>query len=211
MKEFLVFRDMQKYKEAFDPSRKEILQLLSVREMSVDELAKLLGKDVSTVYRHMDKLVSAGLVKVAREEQVGPVTRKYYRRAARIMIGCLPAEETSDSEIMRGYIHDKMKKGVLALKRFNYDIREGNASADKIIKLAAEWEETFVRIMDRRMIEKEMVGDQGAFNAALYLLLLAETQKDSSLRKATQRLVSELVKHRGKTKDAAQIDETLAR
>lgn len=196
MKEFLIIRDAQKFKEASEPSRQKILQLLSIKEMSVDELAKILEKDVSTIYRHINKLEVAGLVEVAREERVGPVSKRYFRRAAKIIVGLLPPEETFESEIFRKYSYEKIRKGLLALRGFRYDIPEDEASLDELTEIAIEWEKLWEGSFDARIDEKKMVGDVSAYYTAALLLALVETREDPRLRRATESLVSELAKRR---------------
>jgi DNA-binding transcriptional ArsR family regulator len=196
MKEFLIIRDTQKFKEASEPSRQKILQILSIKEMSVDELAKILEKDVSTIYRHINKLEAAGFVEVAREEPVGPVSKRYYRRAAKIIVGLLPPEETFESEIFRKYSYEKIRKGLLALKGFRYDIPEDEASLDELTEIAIEWDKLWEGSFDARIDEKKMVGDVSTYYTAALLLALVETREDPRLRRATESLVSELAKCR---------------
>lgn len=196
MKEFLIIRDAQKFKEASEPSRQKILQILSIKEMSVDELAKILEKDVSTIYRHINKLEAAGFVEVAREEPVGPVSKRYYRRAAKIIIGLLPPEETFESEIFRKYSYEKIRKGLLALRGFRYNIPEDEASLDELTEIAIEWDKLWEGSVDARIDEKKMVGDVSAYYTAALLLALVETREDPRLRRATESLVSELAKRR---------------
>jgi len=196
MKEFLVIRDAQKLKEASEPSRRKILQLLSIKEMSVDELAEILERDVSTVYRHINKLEAAGFVEVAREERVGPVSKRYYRRTAKMIIGLLPSKETSETEIFHKASYEKMRKGLLMLKAFKYDIPEDDASLDRLTEIAMEWQRLWESSFDTRIDEEKMVGDVSAYYTAALLLALVETQENPELRRATELLVSELAKRR---------------
>lgn len=196
MREFLIIRDAQKFKEASEPSRQKILQILSIKEMSVDELAKILEKDVSTIYRHINKLEAAGFVEVARKERVGPVSKRYYRRAAKMIIGLLPPEETFESEIFRKYSYEKIRKGLLALRGFRYNIPEDETSLDELTQIAIEWEKLWEVSFDARIDEEKMVGDVSAYYTAALLLALVETREDPRLRRATESLVSELAKRR---------------
>ncbi len=196
MRELLIIRDAQKFKEASEPSRKKILQLLSVKDMSVDELAKILEKDVSTIYRHINRLEAAGFVEIAKEEQIGSVSRRYYRRAARIIIGLLQPDETSENKIIEQVYSGKIRKGLLTLRAFRYNIPENETSLNELTKIAFEWEKLWDRTIDTRITEEKTSGDIWAYDVALNLLALIETRKNPSLRKATERLVSELAKWR---------------
>jgi DNA-binding transcriptional ArsR family regulator len=196
LKEFLVIRDAQKFKEASEPSRQKILQILSIKEMSVDELAKILEKDASTIYRHINKLEAAGLVEVAREERVGPVSKRYYRRAAKIIIGLLPPEETPETEIIRKASYEKMRKVLLALRGFRYSISEDKASLDRLSEIATEWGKLWENSINARIDEEKMVGDVSTYYTAVLLSALVETRENPRLRRATELLVSELAKLR---------------
>lgn len=58
--------------------KEEILKLLAEREMTVTELASLLGISKATVSHHLEKLQKEGLVRVVREERVKNFIKKYY-------------------------------------------------------------------------------------------------------------------------------------
>jgi DNA-binding transcriptional ArsR family regulator len=64
-----------------DPVRLHILNLLSVSEMSVKELADELGLSQPTVLHHMKQLVEGGLVKLSRTETRGNLIEKFYTSA----------------------------------------------------------------------------------------------------------------------------------
>jgi len=196
VKEFLVIRDVRKFKEASEPSRREILQLLAIKDMSVDELAKILEKDVSTIYRHINRLEAAGFVEVAREERVGPVSKKYYRRVAKIIIGIIPPEESFETEIFQKATFGKIKKALLALKGFRYNIPEDDASLNRLTEIAIEWDNLWESSFDARIDEEKMLGDLSVYYTACLLLSLVETREDPELQRATDLLVSELTKLR---------------
>ncbi len=59
----------------------QILELIGVGEMYPLEIAKKLGIHEQKVYYHVRKLVQAGIIKVAREEERKGATAKYYQVA----------------------------------------------------------------------------------------------------------------------------------
>ncbi len=196
MKEFLIVRDACKWKETADPTRQKILEFLRTREMSADELAMILRKDVSTIYRHIHRLEAAGFVEVAREERAGAVSRKYYRRVAKLLIGVLPAEEASDIEVLSRTLFEEMKKGLLALRGFRYSIPEDKAALGKLTEIAVKWYKQLNDSFNARIAEEKIIGDIAAYEKALKLLTLVETREDPQLRRGTEVLVSQLKKHR---------------
>ena len=63
-------RQFSRYFKAIgDPSRLRILGLLAGKEITVNELVKILGTSQSTVSRHLSVLRSAGFVRDRREGQ----------------------------------------------------------------------------------------------------------------------------------------------
>jgi|GEM_PF-1030774 len=61
-----------------DPSRLRILTLLMEREMSVSGVAKALGLSPATVHHHVNQLLQARLIVLARSEVRGNLVEKYY-------------------------------------------------------------------------------------------------------------------------------------
>jgi DNA-binding transcriptional ArsR family regulator len=59
-----------------DPTRRSILQLLSVREMSVTELAAPFDISLPAISKHLKVLARAGLIEQGREAQVRPCQLK---------------------------------------------------------------------------------------------------------------------------------------
>jgi len=64
-----------------DPVRLHILNLLSISEMSMKELAEELRISQPTVFHHMKQLLEGGLVKLSRTETKGNLIEKFYTSA----------------------------------------------------------------------------------------------------------------------------------
>lgn len=65
----MIVSQPKQLKALSDPTRIKILELLREHPMSVSEIAERLGRDKSTVYRHIKALEDAGLVEVV--EKIG--------------------------------------------------------------------------------------------------------------------------------------------
>lgn len=59
-----------------DPTRRAILELLTVREMAVTELAAPFDISLPAISKHLKVLARAGLIERTREAQVRPCTLK---------------------------------------------------------------------------------------------------------------------------------------
>jgi DNA-binding transcriptional ArsR family regulator len=82
MKAFKVVTDPKAFQLLADGTRRKIVYLLRVKEMSVSQLAAELNLTPQAVYHHVKKLVKGGLVEVSREERCGHLIESYYRATA---------------------------------------------------------------------------------------------------------------------------------
>ena len=82
MKEVLIITEPETVKVLSEETRFKILQLLRMGPMTINELTEALGKDRTTVYRHIKLLESAGLV-IEVESQGN---EKVYGRSARLFL-----------------------------------------------------------------------------------------------------------------------------
>jgi len=78
-KEIMIMRDPQRLKTILGEISWKILLALSKKEMYPLQLAKNLGIHEQKVYYHIRKLVEAGAIVVAKEEEKKGATARYYR------------------------------------------------------------------------------------------------------------------------------------
>ena len=74
-----IIHDPEVGKLLADETRRKMLRILSVEEMSATDLAKKLDKNHSSIVHHLNTLLDAGLITVTREEQVRNMIQPYYR------------------------------------------------------------------------------------------------------------------------------------
>lgn len=74
--------DPQAFKLLGDETRRKIIFLLRVKELTVSQISAELGLTPQAIYHHIKKLEKAGLVKVAREERIGHLIESYYQATA---------------------------------------------------------------------------------------------------------------------------------
>jgi len=82
MKSMMVIREPEAFQLLADETRRKILYLLRVKEMTVNEIAEQLGITSQAIYHHIKKLVKGNMVEVVREERVGHLIESYYRATA---------------------------------------------------------------------------------------------------------------------------------
>ena len=129
MREVLIITEPEKVKVLSDETRFKILQLLRQRPMTIWELSMELGKDRTTIYRHIKMLESAGLV----EELEAHGNERVYARTARLFLIKVAADESVE-EFRQAYLQVEAKKLVQILEKAGLKIKDKNA----LEKLAKE-------------------------------------------------------------------------
>ena len=102
MKAIQVLRDPNVFQLLADETRRKILYLLRVREMSVCELSEELKLTPQALYHHIKKLQEGGMVEVSREERCRHLIESYYRATAEdflISTGKLRSETVHDKKL----------------------------------------------------------------------------------------------------------------
>jgi DNA-binding transcriptional ArsR family regulator len=114
-----------------DPVRIKILEILSHKQMSVEEVAKVLGssgykKAITTVRHHLDTLKSSGLVEATKMVEVRGAVMKYYAPTIRAFNYDSPdldkhtklVEDTGSRllKVLKGIIDDKKFASVFSGK-----------------------------------------------------------------------------------------------
>ncbi|MBP1911510.1 ArsR/SmtB family transcription factor [Thermococcus stetteri] len=122
MREVLIITNPKTVKVLSDPTRFRILKLLRERSMSINELSDILGKDRTTVYRHIKVLESEGLV----EEIDIHGNEKIYARTARMFL--IKAEpDESIEEFRQAYLQVEAERLVQILEKSGFQIKDREA------------------------------------------------------------------------------------
>ncbi len=69
-----------------EPTRKEIIDLLTEGPASVSQIARALDRPKSTIAHHCNALAGAGLIHVARTRRVRAIEERFYARSARTFL-----------------------------------------------------------------------------------------------------------------------------
>lgn len=78
--------DAEAFRLLGDETRKKIVFLLRVKEMTVSQIAGELNLTPQAVYHHIKKLLKGEMVEVAREERVDHLIESYYRATAETFV-----------------------------------------------------------------------------------------------------------------------------
>jgi DNA-binding transcriptional ArsR family regulator len=90
-----------------EPTRTDIMMMLTERPATTKQLAVALDKPKGTVGHHLKALEEAGLIAVVRTRQVRAITEKYYGRLARTYV--FPNLDEGGSED-HGLVSDMMQE-----------------------------------------------------------------------------------------------------
>ena len=122
MKEIEIVDDPDKIKIIIEETRAKILRLLRFRDMTISEMASILNKDVSTIFRHVKKLESAGFIRVTGERKIHNVPEKLYGRIAKTII--LAPESFERSSLIRRFEEKRTANVKRALGEMGYEIED---------------------------------------------------------------------------------------
>ncbi|NJE10970.1 winged helix-turn-helix domain-containing protein [Thermococcus sp. MAR1] len=129
MREVLIITEPERVRVLSDETRFKILQLLRDRPMTINELSDAIGKDRTTIYRHVKMLESAGLV----EELEIHGNERVYARAARIFLIKADPDESVE-EFRQDYLQVEAEKLVQILEKAGFRIED----RETLKKLAKE-------------------------------------------------------------------------
>lgn len=119
-----------------DPVRLRILEILSTKPMSADEIAKALGnsghkKATTTVRHHLDTLKEAGLIEAAKMVEVRGAVMKYYSATLKAYACEAPADLDSKAAKLIDDTSSKIAKilnGIYRDKRFSALDKDGKCA-----------------------------------------------------------------------------------
>ncbi|WP_456369039.1 ArsR/SmtB family transcription factor [Thermococcus sp.] len=119
MREVLIITNPEIIRTLLEPTRYRILQLLRERPMSINELSEVLGKDRTTIYRHIKALESKGLV----EEIDFQGNERIYARTARMFLIKVEPDESVE-EFRQRYLQVEAEKLVHILEKAGFNIKD---------------------------------------------------------------------------------------
>lgn len=187
--EVVIIRDPTVAKLLADDTRRKILSLLRYAEMTPQQLAKILGKNVSSITHHLSVLEQGGLVKVVKVSQRGNLLVKWYRATARRFIvsyelaeGLIPGSEDYASTV-----------GERARAAANILVHVMPQLSDKIDELTelirkvnVLWAEAYERAMEKLPKEGDLCSCDMLVKALAALMLRAKPEYNSVLDRLNQ-------------------------
>lgn len=128
-------KDPEAFQLLGDETRRKIVFLLRVKEMTVSQIAAELNITPQAVYHHIKKLQKADMVEVAREERIGHLIESYYRTTAEIFT-CSVGKTASS----RKFAGERMTTVLNALKKLGFNLEFGDKEVSRLANIERELE-----------------------------------------------------------------------
>lgn len=181
MKEIEIVEEPERIKIIIEETRRKILSLLRFRDMTISELASILNKDISTIFRHIKKLEKYGFVRVTGERKLHNVPEKIYGRTARTFI-LAPEGYYKSEELIKNFRKRKIEGVVQNLNAMGYEVKD-KAVLEKIILYFEE-----LPIEDIEHLEKDVDWDILGLLRYILMLLKSDPEKIQELKKIIKRV-----------------------
>jgi len=194
MKSLKVINDPEDFQLLGDDTRRRIVFLLRVKEMTVSQISAELNVTAQAIYHHIKKLQAAGMIEVTREERVGHLIESYYRTTAEAFI-CSVGNASSNPEFAREQIKNVLK----ALQRLGYNLEYDEEKVSQLVDLQKALQECFnAKKIDDALSEMNDVDFVTKQTVLEYAELLScsnkEFNKQQEIRKKFKDLLISLIK-----------------
>lgn len=135
-----VIRDPEAYQLLADETRRKIIYLLRVKEMTVGQLAAELNLTPQAVYHHVKKLVKGEMVEVTREERSGHMIESYYRATAEtfsLSYGKMKTQSLRDRKMAK----ERIIASLNVLKTLGFKLEFDENKISQLVDVLASLEE----------------------------------------------------------------------
>lgn len=179
-----------------DETRRKIIFLLRVKELTVSQISGELGMTPQTIYHHIKKLEWADLVEVAREERVGHMIESYYRTTAETFI-------CSVGSLRKETVKVDMLDVLEGLNKIGFKMESSDEIASKLVDLeikkikhkrAEKLKDAVVKLENTDFVTLEMV----KYYADLIVMSDEEFAKKQKLNKMFRQFLLSICKEKPK-------------
>jgi len=136
LKPIKAIKDPEAFQLLGDETRRKIVFLLRVKEMTVSQIAAELNITPQAVYHHIKKLQKADMVEVAREERIDHLIESYYRATAETFF-CSVGKTPRSRELAE----DQVRTVLNALKRLGFNLEFDENQISQLINVGSKLDE----------------------------------------------------------------------
>lgn len=140
MKTIKTITDPEAFQLLADETRRKIVFLLRVKEMTVSQIAAQLDLSPQAVYHHIKKLQKGDLVEVVREERLGHLIESYYRTTAEtfnLSVGKASTRTPKNRKLAK----QREAETLDSLRKIGFNIKYDEKDLDQLVDIKAEIEE----------------------------------------------------------------------
>jgi DNA-binding transcriptional ArsR family regulator len=181
-RDVVVVSDPHIIKVGIEDTRLKILALMKFNDLTVAQIAQVLGKDESTVYRHIEKLLQAGYVEVAGERATHHIPERLYRRTAKVFILSpdeMPGKEGED--VMKEWRREQLRSVIGIIGQIGYEVPDPGEVEERLVRLFTEIDTR--SLAEFRKASDPALADNFRFWRARMVLLMLMMRDDPSLAK----------------------------
>lgn len=162
MKAFKVITDPEAFQLIGDETRRRMIYLLRVKDMTVSQIAEELSKTPQAIYHHIRKLRDAGMIEVAREERVDHFIETYYRSTAEVF-----NFSYGTGELGKEHARREVRQALESLPRLGIDVQFDDETISELVDLQTridslgsetEFEAKSTELEDVDFLVKQSVG-----------------------------------------------------
>ncbi|UCH32279.1 MAG: winged helix-turn-helix transcriptional regulator [Candidatus Bathyarchaeota archaeon] len=151
MRPIKVIKDPDAFKLLGDSTRRKIVFLLRVKEMTVSQIAAELSLTPQAVYHHIKKLLKGEMVEVAREERVDHLIESYYQATAEVF-HCSVGQTKRGAEIAR----DNIRTMLNALKKLGFELQFDEKAVSQLVDIEMHIQHHLEECCDSKKIEDKV-------------------------------------------------------
>lgn len=140
MKYSKTITDPEAFQLFADETRRKIVFLLRVKEMTVSQIAAELGLTPQAVYHHMKKLQKGNMIEVSHEERLGHLIESYYRATAEVFSFSVDKEHIKTPND-RKIVTEQETASLNALKKLGFKLQFSEKEVSKLVDIISEIQE----------------------------------------------------------------------
>lgn len=172
-----VVRDPKAIIIGIEKNRRDILKLLRFNDLTVSQIAEILGKDESTIYRHIKKLEEVGLVDAVGERKRYHIPEKVYGRSSNLYIFAMDEKAPEkEMKIKQEYNKKMIDNLIVQLKKLNYKLE----NEEKLSKLLLEFFSLIRKDWNEKLENKNL--DLEMYRKLYTINLILKAEKDKRIR-----------------------------
>ena len=126
--------DPEAFQLLADETRRKIIYLLRVKDMTVSQIAEQMQLTTQAIYHHIRKLKDADMIEIAKEERTGHFIETYYRTTAEIF-------HLSHGEATAQNREDKIRAALEGLIKLGMKVECQSSKLKEIVRISKEMDE----------------------------------------------------------------------